>query len=96
MKNKCDKCGLCCKLFLINLNEEEYKSVKYVTVFKDLEIIEDFKKASSVGANILAQQEDGSCIYLKGKLCSIHKTRPVVCRKFYCTSKNKKYTEMNV
>lgn len=95
MKNKCWACGLCCRLFLINLNEKEYKSGKYKTVFEKYGIIEDFKKAARYGANIIAQKEDGSCFYLKGELCSIHKTRPVVCRKFFCTSKNKDYKEMN-
>lgn len=94
MENKCTACGLCCKLFLINLSEKEYKSGKYKTVFRDYGIIEDYKKAVSCGANIIAQKKDGSCVYLKGKLCSIHKTRPKVCRKFFCTSKEKKFDAM--
>ena len=95
MKNRCTACGLCCKLFLINLNEKEYMSGKYETFFKYLGITPDFKEALSCGANIIAQKKDGSCIYLEGKLCSIHKTRPKVCRKFFCTSKSKKFAEMN-
>ena len=33
---KCEQCGVCCKLFLINLTEEEYKSGKYRLVFDEL------------------------------------------------------------
>lgn len=94
MKDKCWSCGLCCKLFLINLNENEYKSGKFKTVFEKFGIIDDFKKASGCGANILAQKKDGACVYLKNNLCSIHEERPSVCRKFFCTTKNKKYEGM--
>ncbi len=93
-KLKCKMCGLCCKLFLINLNKEEYYSSKYLTVFNDIEIIDDFKFASEYGANILKQKNDGSCIYLKNNICSIHEKRPEVCRNFFCMGTEDKYKEM--
>ncbi|MBU0957223.1 MAG: YkgJ family cysteine cluster protein [Nanoarchaeota archaeon] len=94
MVDKCFECGTCCKLFLINLTEEEYKSGKYKTQFEIFDLIDDFKKAEECGANIIKQREDGSCIYLKKSKCSIHQIRPESCRDFFCKSKNKKFKEM--
>lgn len=94
MIDKCSKCGLCCRLFLVNLDENEYKSGKYKTQFEEFCIINDFSKATACGANILKQKKDGSCIYLKANKCSIHKKRPQVCRDFFCTSKLKKFRLM--
>lgn len=94
MTFKCSQCGLCCKLFLINLSEKEYLSGKFNTQLQKFDIISNFRKAVSCGANILAQKSGGSCIYLENNNCSIHKTRPQVCRKFFCTSKAKQFKEM--
>jgi len=87
-KLKCLQCGVCCKLFVINLNEEEYKSGRYKTVFEEFGLIDDFEEAELIGANLLAQKEDGeTCIYLQEKRCSIHNFRPQACREFFCDSK---------
>jgi len=94
MENKCFECGACCKLFLINLTEEEYKSGKYKTQFEMFGLINDFGEAERCAANILEQKEDGSCVYLKKGRCSIHQIRPKSCRKFFCTSKNKQFKGM--
>lgn len=90
---KCSQCGVCCRLFLINLNEEEYLSRKYKTVFEEFGLME-FKEAELTGANILEQKEDGSCVYLEKGRCSIHKKRPLVCRKFFCSSKEEGLKDM--
>ncbi len=42
MADICTGCGTCCKLFLINLNEEEYRSKKYKTQFDSLDFSNDF------------------------------------------------------
>ncbi len=94
MVDKCSQCGLCCRLFLVNLSEEEYHSGKYRTQFKELGLFDNFYKAAACGTNILKQKKDGSCVYLKGNECSIHKIRPQVCREFFCTSKLKRFKEM--
>ena len=91
---KCFQCGLCCRLFLINLTKEEYFSGEYDTPLKKFGLIDDFKKASACGVNILKQKRDGSCNYLKANKCSIHKTRPKACRNFFCASKSKKFKVM--
>mgnify|MGYP003346442842 CR=1 FL=1 len=90
----CQQSGDCCRLFYINLNEEEYRSGRYQTMFQDLGQIDDFELAESAGATILAQNEDGSCIYLKNNLCSIHSIRPHVCRPFFCDSKEPRFQAM--
>jgi len=90
----CVQCGVCCKLFLINLTEEEYKSKKYKTQFDDFELVDDFEEAEMTGANIISQKEDGTCIYQEDNRCSIHKTRPQSCRNFFCTSNDSKFKTM--
>ena len=83
----CEQCGVCCKLFVINLNKKEYFSGKYKTIFAKFGKFE-FVEAELTGANLLDQKEDGSCIYLKQGKCSIHNFRPQVCRNFFCDSKD--------
>jgi Fe-S-cluster containining protein len=90
----CKLSGVCCRLFYINLDEEEYKSKKFRTQFEEFGFIEDFEEAQEYGANVLSKNEDGSCIYLKENLCSIHDSRPKVCRKFFCNSTNPKFQDM--
>lgn len=93
-QSACSMCGLCCQLFLINLNEEEYYSDEYFTVFDSTEIFDDFSMARECGANLLKQRKDGSCIYLEKSKCSIHEHRPAVCRGFFCSGAENKYEEM--
>jgi Fe-S-cluster containining protein len=91
----CSQCGVCCKLFVINLNEEEYNSKRYKTVFEEFGHFDDWGKAEMIGANLLVQKEDGeSCIYLNEKKCSIHNKRPKACRAFFCESKEEWCQEM--
>lgn len=92
--NKCSKCGLCCRLFLINLTEKEYNSGKYKTQFENINFKDNFQKLASLGANILKTKADNSCIYLVENKCSIHKIRPQSCREFFCSSKSKKFGKM--
>ncbi|MBI2310408.1 YkgJ family cysteine cluster protein [Candidatus Collierbacteria bacterium] len=94
MANSCNGCGLCCRLFLINLSKEEYQSGKYRTMFEKFGHLGDFNEAKKCGANFLAQKADGSCVYLEGNECSIHADRPKVCQDFFCTTKAKKFAGM--
>lgn len=94
MTKKCSQCGICCRLFLINLSEKEYRSGKYKTQFVEFGLVPDFSKAITCGANLLKQRKNGSCIYLKNNLCSIHEIRPQVCRNFFCASGLKKHKNM--
>lgn len=88
MANSCNGCGLCCKLFLINLSKEEYQSGKYRTMF------EEHNLPAKYGARLLARNANGSCVYLEGNECSIHADRPKVCQDFFCTTKAKKFAGM--
>jgi Fe-S-cluster containining protein len=92
--NKCTQCGVCCKIFLITLTKEEYKSGRYKTVFEEFGFVEDFKEAERDGVNILAQNDDASCIYLKDKKCLIHENKPSACTKFFCGSKDPEFAVM--
>jgi Fe-S-cluster containining protein len=83
---ECNMCGDCCRVFLINLTESEYRSGTYQTIFQEYGFIDDFEKVTEIGANFLAKNLDESCIYLKDNKCSIHTTRPQVCRPFCCDS----------
>ena len=94
MVNKCSVCGVCCKLFLINLTEKEYKSERYKTQFEMFGMVDEFDEAERCAANIIEQNEDGSCIYLKKRKCSIHETKPKACRTFFCASKDKQFKTM--
>ena len=91
----CSQCGACCKLFWINLTEEEYRSKKYKTYFEIFGFVDDFEEAERDGANLLAKQDDDeSCIYLKDNKCSIQENKPEACKKFFCKSKDPGFAEM--
>ena len=91
---KCSQCGVCCKLFLITLTEQEYRSNKYKTEFEEFGLTKAFKEAEMCGANIITQKKDESCIYLENGKCSIHDIRPKACREFFCSSKDPTFKSM--
>ena len=91
---ECSQCGICCRLFLINLTQEEWLSGEYKTQFKEFGLNDDFNIIQKYGGNILSQKKDGSCFYLKNNLCSIHKKRPQACRDFFCRLTLKKFKGM--
>lgn len=90
----CSQCGICCRLFLINLNQKEWLSDEYKTQLKEFFLNDDFNTVRRYGGNILSQKKDGSCIYLKNNFCSIHKRRPQSCKDFFCESTLKKFKGM--
>lgn len=91
---KCEQCGVCCRLFYINLNEAEYRSGRYLTQFGKAGAGDDWREVVATGANLLATKPDGSCIYLNGNRCLIHAHRPQVCRQFFCQSKEARFKKM--
>ncbi len=93
-ESSCQSCGLCCELFLINLNEEEYRSGNYTTQLGSFGFMDNFAEAEMCGANIVEQKNDGSCTYLQKGKCSIHLTRPQVCRQFFCNSEDENFQGM--
>jgi len=79
---------------LINLNEDEYSSGKYLTHLAEFGFFNDFAQAEMCGANIIAHKADNSCCYLENQKCSIHNFRPQACRGFFCSSSEKIYQGM--
>jgi Fe-S-cluster containining protein len=79
---------------MINLSEEEFLSGKFRTQFQGFAPIKDFLEAELCGANIIEQNEDGSCFYLKDNRCSIHDSKPVACKNFFCKSTNPAFKGM--
>jgi len=94
MIGSCVQCGTCCRLFFINLTQKEWESGAYETQVKASDVDDRFHVVQGYGGNILRQKKDGSCIYLKNNVCSIHTKRPQACRDFFCSSKAKKFKEM--
>src|SRR3990170_7602864 len=94
LTQSCSQCGICCRLFLINLTQKEWLSGGYKIQLKEFGLDDDFNTVQRYGGNILNQKNDGSCIYLKNNLCSIHKRRPQSCRDFICSSTSKKFRGM--
>lgn len=90
----CDGCGVCCKLFLINLDKEEYYSGKYKLQLCSDDQFEDFEFIEEFGLNIIKQNEDGSCFYLRDNKCIIHSYRPQVCRDFFCKTDKIEFSGM--
>lgn len=93
-EESCECCGVCCKLFLINLDKEEYYSGKYKLQLCNDDQFENFEFIEEFGLNIIKQNEDGSCYYLNNTKCSIHTYRPQVCREFFCKIGGGKFKEM--
>ena len=94
LTQSCSQCGICCRLFLINLNQKEWGSHWYKTALKKNCSDDDFNTIQKYGGNILSQKKDGSCIYLNNNLCSVHERRPKACRDFICSSTSKKFKGM--
>lgn len=90
----CSQCGICCRLFLINLTYKEWLSGRYKTQLKEFVLDMDFDTVQRYGGNILSQKKDGSCIYLGNNLCSIHKRRPQACKDFFCFPISNKFKGM--
>ena len=81
-------------MFLIPLNEREYRSGNYSTHLGAFGFMDDFEEVASCGANILEYTEAGSCIYLRDNKCSIHPSRPQACRAFSCQSTDPAFSQM--
>lgn len=76
----CNGCTLCCQGDAIRLTEEDNPS-DYLTETHPY----------IAGALMLAHKQNGDCIYLDEKGCSIHERAPSLCRSADCRSIALKY-----
>ncbi len=83
---KCKMCGSCCRR-LLNLEITPYDIVTWweqgrVDIIAHLVAIQD-EVARSYGVPFIftfPRRGDGSCIYLRDNLCTIHSVKPLACR----------------
>ncbi|MBD3262109.1 MAG: hypothetical protein GF334_10670 [Candidatus Altiarchaeales archaeon] len=69
-KFQCLMCGNCCRLRIIELDEED---------------VEKLKKQGRQGftdSNRFILRDRGRCVFLKNDKCTVHECRPRVCREF--------------
>ena len=83
---ECEKCALCCgdtkdRVRRILLLRVEAKSISQKTHKR----VNDFAESldgSELYIYVMKKAENGKCVFLKGDLCTIYQTRPLICR-FY-------------
>lgn len=84
--NPCRPCANCCTNVIIRVKEEDILRWKKENRQDILLCLEEI----SPGAVFMIRKKNGECIFLTEKGCSIHSTRPKVCRDF---PKNKAHAE---
>ncbi len=83
---RCKMCGSCCRK-LLNLEITAYDIANWweqgnIDIIAHLVAVQD-DVAKSYGVPFIftfPRRGDGSCIYLRGNLCSIHPVKPLACR----------------
>jgi Fe-S-cluster containining protein len=83
---RCEKCALCCgdtkdRVRRILLLEVEAESISQKT-HKGIDNFAEKLDGSEPYVYMMKKAENGKCVFLKGNLCTIYKTRPLICR-FY-------------
>jgi len=75
----CGGCTACCKKQHIMLFVEEGDDPKEYKLKKEL-----LRDSSGVLRPVVAQKENGDCVYLGEQGCTIHASRPHICRTYDC------------
>jgi len=83
---RCQRCALCCgdtenrvrQILLLN-TEAEHISKK---TFRGLDQFAEKVEGSEPYVYMIKKTEDGRCLFLRDRLCSIYEIRPIICR-FY-------------
>lgn len=87
--HECDQCGACCRPFIINVTEADLdREPRLRSVVKSLPVVAPTEKRSESGAVIceptgraeIHQLASGPCPMQAGNACTIHATKPDVCR----------------
>jgi Fe-S-cluster containining protein len=96
----CDcRCGKCCEELLIEVSlrdaEREPRIKELGSPIWDTDI-ELFEHRREVGGYLLNSRENtGACVFfdLQTRLCTIHETRPLVCRLFNCDQEQERFRD---
>lgn len=83
---KCERCGICCgdtrdKVRLILLLKIEARTISQKTLMGVSEFSEQIEGFEPY-VYAMKKTEEGRCIFMRDKLCSIYRVRPLICR-FY-------------
>jgi Fe-S-cluster containining protein len=73
----CSQCLLCCRHKKIQVNPYE---VARLAANRGLSTTEFIERYTHDSGTILNWEEDGACVFLDSKGCSVHPDRPLVCR----------------
>jgi hypothetical protein len=84
INNPCWPCANCCTNVIIRIKAEEINRWKDENRYDILLCLEEITE----GAVFVIRKKNGECIFLTEKGCSIHSTRPEVCRKFPMSKKH--------
>ena len=81
---KCDRCGNCCKWpGEVPLSKSEISRMSEHLACSENEFIQNFTTLRQSRSGLtLAEKSDGSCIFLEGKSCKVHQSKPNQCRNF--------------
>lgn len=94
----CDcQCGKCCEQLIIEVSlrdaEREPRIKQLCSPLWDSDI-EIFEHRREVGGYLLnSHDNEGACVFFdrQTRLCTIHETRPLVCRLFNCDSEQDRF-----
>ena len=84
VENAC-RCGECCKHLIIEVTAGDASREPLIKVLgRKLRNGLTGESPPDDEADWLPNGKSGPCVFLKEELCSIHETRPLVCRLFCC------------
>jgi Fe-S-cluster containining protein len=72
---ECQKCGNCCKYALFTVSKETYESLKDWNKHHNIEAI-------PVNEHIVSLLVPCICTKLNNNLCTIHTTKPSICKEY--------------
>lgn len=78
----CTLCGNCCRDRVVVLYEEDVRRLKQAGHRNFYEPTEELERKLTKAPYKMKMREDGSCIFLRGNLCSVYEQRPDTCRRY--------------
>ena len=82
--NGCRQCGNCCRVAgYVRLRAGEVERIAACLRMGVHEFTDRYTRVTrDRGALSLTEQQDGSCVFLNGNICTIDQVKPVQCREF--------------